>query len=467
MRQPDALRVIPPMQLTTPAPITATPPAVRLSEVVAALSYALDITEGQPEGHSVKSCLIGMRLADQIGLPPAQRPALFYALLLKDLGCSSNAARICRLFATDDFRFKRDSKLRDWSDFPRSALQLIGSIAPDGSPLERAARVVSLGMQGGVKAVQEIFEVRCHRGAAIATDLGFGPDTAGAIRTLDEHWDGRGSPEGLRGAAIPLLGRILCIAQTVEIFASSLGVEPARTMARERRGTWFDPALVDALEPLWEDRALWASLAGDAREALEAYSPDDRTLAAGDQLLDQLAEAFAQVIDAKSPWTFAHSTGVADKAVGIGTVLGLTPTELRDLRRAALLHDIGKLGVSSLILDKPGRLTPDEIAEMRKHAVYTRRILERVGSFSDLAYVASLHHERMDGRGYPYGLRGDELPLAARILAAADFCDALCAARPYRPASPWSEARRIMEREVGSGLDGEVFAALCAFMEGR
>jgi HD-GYP domain-containing protein (c-di-GMP phosphodiesterase class II) len=408
-----------------------------------------------------------MRLAEQIGLPAPLRPALFYALLLKDLGCSSNAARICKLFGADDLGYKHDVKLRDWTDFPRSLIELIRSMAPGGSPLAKAALLVNLGMEGGGEAVRQIFEVRCHRGAAIATQLGFGPETAAAISALDEHWDGRGSPAGLRGEAIPLLGRILCLAQTVEIFASSLGVEAARGVARERAGTWFDPALVAAMEPLWADRALWAALAGDARAAIAAYSPDDHILAADDQRLDRLAEAFAQVIDAKSPWTFAHSTGVAEKAVGAAAALGLEGAELRDLRRAALLHDIGKLGASNLILDKPGKLTADETAAMRMHPLYTRRILERVASFRELAYVASLHHERPDGRGYPYGLCGDALPLTARIIAAADFCDALCAARPYRPASPWPAARAIMAREVGPGVCPTAFEALCAYMDSR
>ncbi|GAB4449723.1 MAG: HD domain-containing protein [Chloroflexi bacterium OHK40] len=451
----------PPARSTLPV----APERVYLSEVVAALSYALDITEGQPEGHAVRSCLIGMRLADALGLTSTQRSALFYALLLKDLGCSSNAARICQLFGADDLTYKHDVKLRDWADFPQSMVDLIRSLAPDGSPLDRVALLVKLGVEGGGAAVRQLFEVRCHRGAAIALQLGFGPETAAAISALDEHWDGRGSPAGLRGEVIPLLGRILCLAQTVEIFASNLGLDAARRMAEKRRGTWFDPALVDAMEPLWEDHALWHAFSGDARQALAAYRPDDRELRADDTMLDRLAEAFAQVIDAKSPWTFAHSTGVAEKAVGAGTIMGLSPAELRDLRRAALLHDIGKLGVSSRILDKPGRLSAEEMAAMRQHARYTREILERVDCFRDLAYVASLHHERLDGSGYPYGLRGAELPLAARLLAVADCCDALCAERPYRRALPWPEVRAILLREAGTGLCAESVAALCAFMD--
>lgn len=441
---------------------------IRLSEVVAALSYALDITEGQPEGHANRACLIGMRIARLAGVSQTLYPALYYALLLKDLGCSSNAARVCELFAADDLAAKRDMKLTDWSSLPAAAIYGLQHTAPQGSPLERAARMLAIGLQGGPLAARGLFAVRCHRGAQIALDLGFPAETAQAIQSLDEHWNGRGYPDGLRGERIPLLSRILCLAQSIEIFYSTYGLEAARAMAQRRRGRWFDPALVDLLDPLWADLGLWHLLSGaDARAAVAAISPDDRLLDPDDTLLDRLAEAFAQVIDAKSPWTYSHSTGVAEKAVGIGTVLGLGHAALRDLRRAALLHDIGKLGISNRILDKPGRLSDAEMDEMRLHPIYTRRILERVSAFAELAYAASLHHERLDGRGYPYGLSAAELPQTARILAVADVCDALCAARPYREPLPWRDALAIMEQSAGSGLCPASLGALRRFLEAR
>jgi putative nucleotidyltransferase with HDIG domain len=171
------------------------------------------------------------------------------------------------------------------------------------------------------------------------------------------------------------------------------------------------------------------------------------------------------IIDAKSPYTGRHSEGVARIAVAIGDVLGHSPAELRDLRRAALLHDIGKLGVSNLILDKPGRLDAGEWEQMRRHPALTVRILERVAVFRDLAATAGAHHERLDGGGYHLGLTGDQLSRDARILAVADVGEALSAERPYRAALAPEEVRSIMRRDAGRALCPEALAALEASQE--
>jgi HD-GYP domain-containing protein (c-di-GMP phosphodiesterase class II) len=438
---------------------------IRLSEVISAFSYALDLTEGQPEGHAVKSCLLGMRLAEEIGLPAEQRSALFYALLLKDAGCSSNAARVCSLFQADDRTVKRDLKTTDWTRLSQSYLYLARNVAPEGSPIARALQFVAVGLQGPT-ASKQLVETRCDRGAQIARMLDLPEETAEAIRTLDEHWDGRGQPMGLNGDAIPLLGRIVGLAQTVEVFFTAYGVESACAMAAERRGKWFDPGLVDALMAIRRDRPFWAGLSGEGLDAqLAAFEPQERVLTANEERLDRVAEAFARVIDAKSPWTYRHSEGVAEIAVGIGEILGFGPRELRDLRRAALIHDVGKLGISNLILDSPGALTVEQRAEIRRHPELTQRILARVACFRDLADWASAHHERLDGRGYHRGLTANELTVGARILVVADICEALSAERPYRDALPPEKVLEIMARDAGTGICPECFEALESYLQ--
>ena len=232
-------------------------------------------------------------------------------------------------------------------------------------------------------------ELRCERGADIARMIELTETTAEAITALDEHWDGHGYPYGLAGDAIPLLGRIVCLAQTVEVFFAAAGPRAAFDVAADRRGTWFDPELVDALRATRRDRGVLErarrprAARGDRR--LRARGPVQH---ADGERLDRVAEAFALIIDAKSPYTGHHSVGVARIAVAIADVLGYGPRELRDLRRAALLHDIGKLGVSNLILDKPGKLDDEEWVQMRRHPELTVRILERVSAFRDLAATA-------------------------------------------------------------------------------
>ena len=435
---------------------------VRLSEVVSALSYALDITEGQPQGHAVRTCLIGMRLADAVRLTADERSALFYALLLKDLGCSSNAARLSTLFDADDLALKRVHKLTDWSNGIESAGYALANAAPGQNLISRAWHLIRLGVkdQG---AGREMTATRCERGADIARMLGLEPATQQAIRALDEHWDGSGMPLGTRGNAIPLLGRIAGLAQTVEVFARAFGSDAAYDMARRRKGRWFDPELVRALEGIKRDTAFWSTLgAVDALEQVSDLEPADQVILADEQRLDGVAEAFARVVDAKSPYTARHSEGVAAIAVAIGRVTGVSEEDQTTLRRAGLLHDIGKLGVSNLILDKPGKLTAEEMAEMRKHPRYSAEILERVARFRAFAGIAAAHHERLDGQGYHLGLEASDLCHLSRILAVADICEALSAERPYRAALPRDEVLRMMKRMVDSAICGLAFEGLQA-----
>jgi len=433
---------------------------IRLSEVVAALSYALDLTEGQPMGHAVRSCVVGMRLAAQLDLPASERSALFYGLLLKDAGCSSNAAKISALFAADDRAVKYDRKLTHWPRTSDSLRHVVRTARPGGSPLARARQVLAVS-RSGAEGARQLTELRCERGADIALRLGLATATAEAIRGLDEHWDGGGYPAGIEGDATPLLARILGLAQTVEVYCTTHGPEAALAVAEERSGTWFDPSLVEALRAFAGDDQFWSSLPGKRSPTHVAnLEPEDHVMMADDETLDRVAWAFATVVDAKSPWTFRHSKNVADLAVGMGEVLDLSSDRVRCLGRAALLHDIGKLGVSNLILDKAAKLDAEEWKAVRRHPEHSKMILERVAGFRGIAETAASHHERLDGSGYHRGLTEGDLSLDARILAVADVCEALSAARPYRPALSREEVAEIMSRDVGEKLCPVSYSAL-------
>jgi len=433
---------------------------IRLSEVLSALSYALDITEGQPEGHAIRNCMIGMTLADQMDLTSEQRSALFYALLMKDLGCSSNAAKVTSLFGTDDQRAKFVLKTIDWSNLVQAALYVFRT-ASGNTLVDRAKRVLSIGLKGR-PAAKDLIKTRCERGGEIARMLQFPEETVQAILDLDEHWDGHGDPEGKKGEQISLLGRILDFAQTVEVFYSAYGPEGARRVAKRRRGTWFDPELCDLFFSTFaSDETFWRKLASkDLIGEISAYEPTDQVLRADQDKLDQIAEAFARIIDAKSPYTFQHSTRVTAIVERMADEIRMPAPERRDLSRAALLHDIGKLGVSNMVLDKHDRLNESEWKQMRQHTAYTFRILERVKGFSHLADLASAHHERLDGKGYHRHINGAELPQAVRLLTVADQYEALTAYRPYRDALMPEKALQVLEEQVGTGIDSTAFEAL-------
>ena len=436
--------------------MSARPGTILLSEVISALSYALDITEGEPPGHAVLSCMIGMRLAEELRLDAETRSDLFYALLLKDAGCTANAARMAALFGADDHQAKHSAKRTDWASPFSAFVWSVKTVAPGRSPRARLDRLLAIKDEGEV--TRSLMQARCDRGAEIALMIGLSHGTAEAIRTLDEHWDGRGQPFGLAGDQIPLLGRILCLAQTVEIFHADGGVDSAYAVAARRSRGWFEPALVVALDAISDDREFWGTLAAD--DDLSRWEPMDRLLTADEERLDRITDAFAGVVDAKSPWTDRHSDRASTIAMGLAHALGSGPDALSDLRRATRLHDIGKLAISNRILDKPGRLTKAEFALVREHPVMTERILDHVPSFRHLSPLAGAHHERLDGDGYPRGLTRAELSLPMRILAVADVYEALTSERPYRPARTSDQALEIMRADVPARLDSEAFAAL-------
>jgi putative nucleotidyltransferase with HDIG domain len=427
-----------------------------LSEVLSGLSHALDITEGQARGHAERSCVIGMRLAAALGVDEPTRASLFYALLLKDAGCSSNAAKVSALFGADDAIVKSSRRLTDTSSTPQALLHVLRTAGAGGSVLDRARHIGTV-LAAGRDGARSLVELRCERGAAVARAIGLEEVVARAIMDVDEHWDGGGYPAGISGDAISLPGRVLCIAQTAEVFWRLGGSDAACDIASRRRGTWFDPALVDALVALHDDRHFWNSLEAPAVEQLE---PADRVLVADGERLDRVARAFASVVDAKSPYTAHHSEGVAEIAVDIASALGLDTETRETLRRAALLHDIGKLGVSNRILDKPGRLNESEWSTVRRHPEWSMEILARVSAFKAVAEIAGAHHERLDGSGYHRGLVAEQLDPPSRILAVADVAEALSADRPYRSALAPDEVLGIMRRDAGRTLDHDALAAL-------
>jgi putative nucleotidyltransferase with HDIG domain len=432
---------------------------MRLSELLGALSHALDLTEGQPEGHCKRSCWIGVNVGIRLGLDGDALSDLFFTLLLKDLGCSSNAARICELYLTDDLSFKRDFKTIDGS--LGSALRFVFNKTGLQSGLAERIRAIVNILQNGGEIARELIETRCHRGAEIAARLRFNDRVQAGIRGLDERWDGQGKPERLAGDAIPLNARIALLAQIADIFHREQGRQAAIAEIAARRGTWFDPDVADAFLAIASGDDLWEPLNGTSLDTcLFAMEPAIQSITVDEDYLDDIAAAFADIVDAKSPFTAGHSKRVTLYADMIAETLGLDAAHRRFIRRAALLHDIGKLAVSNQILDKPGKLDEAEWASVKNHPLHSQQILERVSGFAALAPVAGAHHERLDGKGYPHGLSGDAVSFEVRILTVADVFDALSAERPYRKAMPLAEALAIMARDVGAAFDPHCMEAL-------
>ena len=441
--------------------------SISLSEIISALSYALDLTEGAVHGHALRSCLLGMRIAAEAKLPADQTSGLYFALLLKDIGCSSNSSRMCEIVGGDDRAIEAGVPHKP----DLSTLKLLWqNVLPRAGAAAKVARILHIGLTEH-KSNQEMIGLRCDRGASIVSKLGMGEFAAEAVRSLDEHWDGSGYPDSIQGEQIPLLSRICAIAQHLDILSAGRGTQNAIDTLEERSGTWFDPQLVRVAVSLHRAGRLWANCSPndseqDTRQAvLDLDAGTSYTLEAGQ--IDQICEAFADVVDAKSHFTFRHSIGVADAALGIAQTMGLPSDRIQLVRRAALLHDIGKLSVSNTILDKRAVLSASEWDAVRQHPRTTRLILERVRSFREMAIIAGEHHEKLDGSGYPDRLTARDLSLESRIIAVADVFGALSEDRPYRAGINLQDTFSIMAKVVPHQLDGDCFDALVSRVSDR
>ncbi len=434
---------------------------LRVADVVSALSQALDLGSGSTHWHSVRTCVLGMRIADRAGLSEQVRNDLYYALLLKDAGCSSNASEIYHALGSDEISAKGDVKRIDWTRTSRETLRYaLDHVAPGKPFWQRLKAIAALAAQQK-EHTRKVTAVRCERGASMARLMGLGEGVANGIAGLDEHWDGSGNPQGACKEAIPLTSRVMLLAQTLDAILTECGAETAWKVAKERSGRWFDPELVKITRALHADGSLWHGLnqGVDQELALEA-EPQQRTLETGDRTFDNICQAFAQIVDAKSPFTFNHSNGVANAAITIAQRLNLPPERILFVRHAALLHDLGKMAVSNSILEKPGKLDDAEWVAMRSHPEYTRRILLSIRGFEELSEVAASHHEKLNGKGYYRGLTADQMSVEARILVVADIFDALTANRPYREGMPLHKVYAILRSDIPHALDADCVEAL-------
>ncbi|MGI4756928.1 MAG: HD domain-containing phosphohydrolase, partial [Janthinobacterium lividum] len=285
----------------------------------------------------------------------------------------------------------------------------------------------------------------------------------------DEHWNGEGLPDHLVAEEIPLLGRICAVAQHLDLFCTEFGASKAMDTLVERSGTWYDPNVVYAAESLRRQGVLWDQCLPDSDlEALQStvlsLDPGSSTaLIARD--IDLICSGFADVVDAKSPFTYRHSVGTTEAAVLISSAMGLAPDRVEVVRRTAMLHDIGMLGVPNTILDKAGPLTREQWTEIHRHPVLSQQILSRLPAFSEIALLAGQHHEKLDGSGYPFQLAGEQLSIESRILTVADIYTALWGSRSYRQDLNPAEIERQLARQVPDQLDPNVFEALLSVQD--
>jgi len=426
---------------------------LRLAELLASVSLATDLGTGQPLGHALRTCAIASALAEALGCGPDEVRTVHQFALLRFLGCTSDAAETSALVGGDDRAYNAAMA----PVFMGSGREIMGrhvrSVAP-GQPRLRRLKLVARGL-ADPKGGQRSLATHCEVAAMLAGRAGLDQSVVDALAHAYERWDGKGYPAGLRGEAIPLAVRLVVVARDADL-ASMLG-DPHEWMS-ERRGRAYDPSVVEAFERVGPD-VLSELDGGDEWETALAAEPEPVTTI-GPDTLDVVLAALADFADLKSPWIRGHSRSVASLAEEAGHHAGLDGAACDGLRRAGLVHDLGRVAVENGIWDKPGPLTTSEWERVRLHAYYTERILVRCRSLASLVEPASSHHERLDGSGYHRSLSAESLSRSDRVLAAADVYAALTSDRPHRPAFRDDEAVRMLEAE--SGLDADAVACVLA-----
>jgi HD-GYP domain-containing protein (c-di-GMP phosphodiesterase class II) len=432
---------------------------VRLAELMAALSIATDLGMGQPMEHAMMSCVVAVRIGELAGLGEEDLRDAYYEALLRYIGCNADTYWLSSIVG-DEIAFRTEFATVDTADTPRIATMMLRSIwqANAGSDIARLAQGVVQGLARVPEIRTSFFVGHCEVAQRLATRLGFPERFVATVGQIYARWDGRGVP-ALTGEEIAPALLVASLAQDAVTFHRLGGVDAAVAMARERRGRAHAPRLVD----LFCDNAA-AVLAGFDQEPLWetvlALEPGvQRRLSLKE--FDAACEAIADYIDIKSPFFLNHSRRVAELATATAEAYGLPADDIRSLHNAALLHDIGKVGISAGIWGKAGPLTEREWEKVRMHPYHAERILARPHSLARLGALASTHHERLDGSGYYRRLSGPMLSPTARILAAANHYVALTEQRPHRSSSLPEVAAERLKSEVRAGrLDGDVVRAL-------
>jgi len=414
---------------------------------MATLSYASDLGLGQPMSHCMRQTVIALRLAALAGASDSELEATYYLGLMMNVYCHADAAEQAQWFG-DDINMKSDTfDMLDMST-ARVVAFILRRVGSHGSGVARARRLAAFPV-AGYKQMTSFATTHCTLGSQFAERIGLDEATCVAIRQSYEQWDGRGYPDHLRGEEISLPARLVQLAGPVEVVARRRGVQAAMAAARRQRGIQFDPAVVD----------LFCSRAPELLDGLDRASDWDAILATEPRLsrrvsgtaLDQVLVAMADLVDMKSPYLAGHSRGVASLAAAAAHAAGYPDDDVRVLRRAGLIHDLGRLGVSNAVWDKPGPLTESEHERVRLHPYLTDRMLARVSALGRSREIAARHHERLDGSGYPRGLTAAALTPLDRLLAAADAYHAMTEPRPYRDSLDPGQASRELRAEVIAG----------------
>ncbi len=438
------------MAAETPGAVEAFPPSgeqpIRTAEVVGALSLATDLGTGQPLEHALRTAVLAVRLGELAGASAQELADTYYIALLHASGCTSNGHEATQLYG-DDIAHRAAFYLIDPTN-PAEVLAFYRAHVGAGrAPEVRAALIEDAIANAGPRA-RDAFAAMCEVAQRFAGWLDLGSDIQAALGYVFARWDGRGFPDA-RGDEIPLPMRLLHVARDVSLFLSAADPDEARAVVERRTGAAYEPRLADLAASNLPDMLADLDETRMWEQALDV-EPFPQARIAGERV-DAAFMAIAALTGLKSPWLREHSTGVAELAEAAAWRVGLPAASVTLVRRAALAHDLGRVGVSNAIWEKPGPLGFGEWERVRLHPHFTERAFAQSTVLAPIGILAGSHHERLDGSGYHRGTRGPALDQAARILAAADCYGAMREARPYRAALEAPAAEADLQREASEG----------------
>jgi HD-GYP domain-containing protein (c-di-GMP phosphodiesterase class II) len=432
---------------------------VRIVDLLGGLSRLADLGFGIPAGEAERAAALAAWLSRSLGLPDEGTRAAIFTALLHHVGCTGYAHEAAQAVPDERamYALTAQTDLADPKDIFRT---FIPELTRGHPPLERL-RIAIVTLTQGQRIGVESTTAACEVGRDAARRLGLPPAVQASIYRSYEWWNGKGVPDGFVGEDIPMGARVAAVASTASLLDALADRRRVVEVMDSGAGVLFDPDVVDALftnvDGLLDDLA-----DSDPHEVVLASEPAPVITVLDPHLID-VATVFADLADLKSPFTHGHSREVARLARHAGERLGLGGEDLRTLEVAALLHDVGRVAISSRIWDKPGRLITQEWEQVRLHAYHSERILAGSARLAPLAELAGKHHERCDGSGYHRGSPHTDLPPPACVLAAADIYQAMTQERPHRPAFTAEQAEEQLHSSVRMGLlDGDAVGAVLA-----
>jgi HD-GYP domain-containing protein (c-di-GMP phosphodiesterase class II) len=438
------------------ASLSQPPPGyLRTADLMAALSLASDLAVGLPAEHAVRSCYIAMHVADRLQLPAEQQVDVYYADLLMDAGCTAWTSQLAGVILSDEIAARRDFVFHRNARDPVDVFGWLRQHIASGAPVPRRMRYgLQFALQGR-EFVREGFRNTCEVAQRFAQRLGMSQAVQDALMSVFEQWDGSG-PSGRRGEAIPLTSRIVFATSFFEALHQFGGPDAALDLARRKRGTAFDPTVVDAFVSVAGQPGFWTGLEQESLwSTVLAMEPRSARQFLRDEQLEDVALAFADFADLKSPFSAGHSRRVGDLAQAIANRLALPGAHVANIRRGALMHDVGLAAVPSYTLDKPkDKLSQAEQEILRLHPYHAERIFARVPALGPVVPLVASHHEHVDGSGYYRGLTADQIPLGARVIAVADTYDELTHVTPDRDAFDPEHALQQMQADAALWPDG-------------